>query len=156
MKELDCLTEKERNFVNNLCQGLSGVEAYLDAFDSKNRAIATRKASVLKQKPKIAAAIQAVEEFLDMSGVATKREICMYLTRAINDPASVIDKHSPLAQDIISEEIDDTGREVVKIKTVDKLKAADMLAKMRGFYEPEKINVDTTGLKDLITMVRKS
>lgn len=152
IEALDKLTPLQRTFVNCLCSGMSGVEAYLEASETKSRKSAYRKASELKQNPKVAAAIDAVNEVLQFRGVASKEEVAHFLTRAINEPLSVIDADSPLAQEIIEEQSEDGGK--TKIKKVDTLKAADMLNKLMGYYEPEKVDLQSKGLADLLNKVR--
>lgn len=134
---------------------MTATDAYLTSFPTNNRKQAVKRACMLRQKPKVAAAIDAVNEVLQMTGVKSKRELAMFLSQAIDQPASVVDQDSEFAQDIISDEIDEFGDRKVRVKVVDKLKAGDMLSKMMGYYEPEKVDVDSSGLKSLLDMVRK-
>lgn len=69
--------------------------------------------------------------------IAARTELAEYFTRVIRTPIGEVKPTSDLAQEFREVAIPDGGS-MVQVKMPSKLEACDKLAKLMGYYEPEK------------------
>ncbi len=137
------LSKRQKAFADFYLDGLernvaAGV-AYVRAGYSNNGA--AEGASRLLKNDKVADYIAAEQERLSERSRVKKWQVLEFLSDVITTPVGDVDENSALAQEVTRDEI---GEETVrtKIKMVGKIEAIDRLARMLGWNEPEKHEVE--------------
>lgn len=147
------LAGRAKTFADILLDGkTTATAAYIAAGYSPKGAKGA--SSRLAATPAVIAYIDAQREAMSERTRIKKFEVLDFLSRAITTPIGNIDEASDLAQEVTRDEI---GEEVArtKIKMVGKIDAIDRLAKMLGWYAPEKHQIDASDeLADLIRETR--
>lgn len=138
------LTAKQEKFVQNIVKGMSQIDAYKDAYDTKrmsDNAISV-EASRLMQNPKITLRQKELVDAVAKPAIMTAQERLEFLTRVIKG------EEKEKVMNIVN------GEEVVTeipslLKT--KLNAVDIMNKMQGEYVT-KIDADVSvkKLEDLL------
>lgn len=113
------LTQKQLKFYDNITQGMSQVDAYLDAYDAQNMARNTAyvKASELTKNGKIMAKIALFRQQEKEQILQLNRELTITLL----------------------EELETLKLAKTKRKLSQKLKTIKLLNKIHGYNKPEKI-----------------
>ena len=79
------LTHKQALFIDYYIETLNGTEAYVRAFNSKNRDTARTDASKLLAKPNIKAEIERRTEEIRTPAIASAQEVLTFLTNMMNN-----------------------------------------------------------------------
>ncbi len=113
------LTQKQRKFCDNIMNGMSQVNAYLDAYDAQNMARNTAyvKASELAKNGKIRAKIELFRQLENQRMLELRREQTIILVELLNKQQSLKTK----------------GRFTQMIRII------KLLNRMYGYNKPEKI-----------------
>lgn len=150
------LTPKRRKFVKGILSGKTATDAYADAFNSKDRAVACALASRLIRKESVRKAIDAAVA----ARLSPENVIANFVRRANYDPADLFDEngaHKPIADlpvelrkaikkiEVVEqfEGLTKTG-ELVKIELHDSIESNVHLAKLlalTGFKQEKGVNV---------------
>ena len=138
MSKPHSLSIQQKKFCDFYLEGMPAVTAFVKAGYSAKHA--NSSASRMLRVPHVAAYIEAEREAMSERTRIKKWEVLDFLSDTIKTPVGEIDETSPLAQEVTRDEI---GEEVVrsKIKMVGKIDAVDRLAKLLGWYAPEKHEV---------------
>lgn len=132
-------TEMMKEFARlRVVDKLSKAEAYRKAYkrDDMSNAAASKAASRLSKNDELLRMIKNLNDRLDTTAIASKQECMEFLTQVIRTPIEAVGEDSPLAQESI------TTRDGVRFKMPSKLDAVRELARMAGYYEPERVEVD--------------
>lgn len=166
------LSKKQKQFVDLYLEGLAAGVAYVRAGYSQNGAAVS--ASKLLKTPNVIAYMEAEQQAMSERSRIKKWQVLEFLSEVITTPIGDVDESSTLCQEYTRTEIGgpqgqlrrgsyDRGNEVeespaallVKIKMVGKIDAIDRMAKMLGWYAPEKHQLDASDeLADLIRETR--
>jgi len=142
------LNDRQRRFADGVLQGMSLTAAYQAAHPNYSGISARKYAWELRQKPQVKAYMEAVRRETKMEAVMSRQEILEYLTAIIRTPVGELDEFHPLCTSIIRS----SGATAKRMP--DKIRAIDRLCRMMGWYEPEKVQVESDGLMDLIEWIR--
>lgn len=158
------LSEQDARFVEGVAQGMAYGDAYTYSRPCNKASRSTQNVNGWKeaQKPRIQEAIQQ-QRAIEQERHARGREIILnqYLD-AITTPVGNIDETSPLAQEVervvIGTKKDEkTGKESeilkIKVKMLDKHKAAENYLKATGGMEPVRVEVTTKEDQRVIEML---
>lgn len=142
------LSDRQKKFADFHLEGLAAGVAYVRAGYSQNGA--AEGASRLLKNEKVAAYIDREKEILSERMRVKKWQVLEFLSEAITTPIGEVDETSTLAQEVTRDEI---GEKVIrtKIKMVGKLDAIDRMAKLLGWYAPQKVEVD--GVQELANVL---
>ncbi len=145
------LTDRQRWFAQLVVGGETLTDAYVTAFPPcKRRILAGNSGYRLARKPQVAEYIAELRAEVwretGMESVATRGEVLRFLTAVIQTPVGMVDEFSALC---VAFKRSATGLE---IWMPDKIRAADRLARMQGWYLPEK--EETDGMAELMEIVR--
>jgi phage terminase small subunit len=135
---VDRLNDRQRKFCELIVAGQTGKAAYFEAFPRcRSEKTAETESSKLLKNPKIEKFIEAlrweVGEKAKSDLVADKKELLEFLTKIIRTAPGNIDEEDPLCQSFKN------TPEVREIKLPCKLRSVEQLAKLLGFYAPEKV-----------------
>ena len=119
---------RHEKFAIAMAQGSTAIDAYTIAGYSPDRGGACN----LSAKPSVRARIEELREAAASEAVLTLAEAQQFLSRVVKTPIGKVDEMSELAQEV---RYDETGR---TIKMPRKLEAITQLAKINGWYAPEK------------------
>lgn len=148
---------KHEAFAQAVAEGVSGTAAYREHIaedGTKTDACMTGASRLLadeKVKLRVAELRTSFREVLEHKLGVRQETIGRFLVSVIDTPVDEVVPNSPLAQEIKrSRKVVGRGEEaeeweVEQIKTPAKLDAVEKLAKMAGWYEPEKQEVNVTG-----------
>jgi phage terminase small subunit len=145
---------RHQRFADLVLRGSSLLDAYLHSGYKSKGSAAKAAASRLRAHADVSAYITAVQKQAASGAVMDRQEALEYLTRNIRTPIGEVDETSDLAQEVTRDEV---GEETIrtKIKMPGKINAVDRLAKMLGWYAPEKVEVSADDeLADLIRSTR--
>ncbi len=123
-------------FARHVASGMTHADAWRKG---RPKSTATPKsvhesASKLAARPEVRARIDELTKAAESRAVASSRELQEYLTRVIRTPIGAVNARSDLAQ-----EVESMGRgRSRKVKMPGKLEAIDRLAKLLGYYVPER------------------
>lgn len=138
------LTAKQEKFIQNIVKGMTQIDAYKDAYDTKrmsDNAIA-REASLLMKNPKITQRHKELGEETKKSTIMTSQERLEYLTGVIKGTEK---EHKV---DVVDGEVFEYD-EQASIKN--KLTAIDLMNKMQGEYTTKiEGELKVAKLEDLI------
>lgn len=137
------LSKRQKAFADFYLDGLernvaAGV-SYVRAGYSINGA--AEGASRLLKNEKVSAYIDAEQEWLSEKTRMKRWQAIEMLSENLTTPIGDLDERSTLVQE---HTVDRIGEEIVrtKIKMIDKLGSLDRIARMLGWYEPEKHQVE--------------
>jgi hypothetical protein len=131
------LNERQRRFVDAVTAGTPAGRAYEAAGYAAKGAAADVSASKMLRFPKVAAAIAAERERMRTRARMSKDDAVDWLCDVMRTPLAEVDERSLLAQEVVRDEL---GEALVRtrIKMVPKLDSLRELAKLLGWYEPER------------------
>tara|TARA_R110002020_G_scaffold17516_6_gene61442 strand:- start:1882 stop:2343 length:462 start_codon:yes stop_codon:yes gene_type:complete len=133
------ITDKNIAFINRLfINGFNRKEAYTAIYDCKDRYTSVLAYSVL-QRPECDAYYKSLWKKFELEFDVNKKMIVSKLVHKINmydEMLYIVTKDDPTEQ-----ELDKLERMKDIIKGADVLKAQDMVCKLIGAYEPEKIEI---------------
>ncbi|MEG1259020.1 MAG: terminase small subunit [Akkermansia sp.] len=139
------LNDKQRKFCDYLTEGLDKADAYRRAYKSKSSsAVCASCASKLLKNANIEAYLSKLRAEIKQGVILTRREILEYLTLVVKTPVGEIDDKSELCEEV---SILQNG---AKTKMPSKLAAIAEINKMLGHYEPDKVEVQTTVIGDVL------
>lgn len=121
------LTPKQEKFVQNIVKGMSQVDAYRDAYNTKSMSdnAVYREASLLMKNPKITQRHKELGAKTESNTIMTAQERLEYLTKVISGETG----------EKILQEVDGEMVEVdVPTSLKNKLSAIDIMNKMQGEY----------------------
>ena len=139
MKEERMLTERQKRFCREYVNNVSVVEAYANSGYTARGASASAAASRMLTKPNVRACIEELRAKLDDDSIMKKKEYLQHLTRIVRQAPGKLSKDSSICQ-----EFEDYGEDMFKTKLPNKLEAGKQLAKLQGWEEPDKLEVNTT------------
>lgn len=119
--------KRHEAFARSICEGKSAVEAYRGAY-GKNKSGERTTATRLLAKADIVARIDELAGKAAEGSILTKRQEMEFLTEVITTPAGKITKDSRLCQGFTQD------GEKVTVKMPDKMRALEILAKMKGEF----------------------
>lgn len=170
--EWKALTPKMRKFVENHLKGMSGKDAYIKAgYKPKSDNAAEVSASQLLRNPKVEKVLdlinKKVEEGIVQDAIMSRQEMAERLTTIGRadlakivtdsgeiDPTKVKSLGITLKElDVTYIETDKSSRTTRKVKLHDPQRAMDSLAKLMGYNEPEKHDVNVKGLGEVLEMI---
>ena len=131
-----------------LLKAIQIIGAEIDAWKDFSDIQLKNQAVMIMKKPAARKYLDSLNEELEKRGVASMLEVQMFLTDAIRTPIEDIDSTSALCQKkTTTTTIMKNGDKVerVFIESVDKLKSAVTLIKMKGWEAPTKVDVNHTG-----------
>jgi phage terminase small subunit len=138
---------KHELFAQALAAGASAVDAYKAAGYKVDRGAASRLSANVSIRARVAELQKEAADKLVMS----LEEALQYAANVVRAAVGTVDEKSALAQevtrDILTGGPDGDGEGVTireKIKLPCKLKALDLIAKLKGWYAPEKKEVALT------------
>jgi hypothetical protein len=138
------MNRKHKIFVEVLAKGESGREAIKQAGYKARGASADSAASRLLKNDEVKAyydeVMEEVNELRKDAAIMSIKERMVYLSRAVTTPLDKVGMDSDLCTEFTD----------ARIKKVDPLRALDLLNKMDGAYAPEKHEVVTMSIGDLI------
>ena len=124
---------------------ISAAEAYSKVYPKASKASAETMGPRLLRSPAVKARVAELQGKAAEGVVRKIEEVAKFCEDVIFTPLAGLDENSPLVQEVHYEQMRGKGsenRETVKIKLPSKLDAIDKLAKLRGWYAVEKIQVD--------------
>lgn len=141
------LTERQQKFCEIVAMGtMSIAKAWMaSGHECKNLVVAQKAASRARALPHIKAYLADLNAERRENCILTKEEMERYLSRAILTPAGEVDESSELCESY--EDAD--GK--VKVKMPSKIRAAEILAKLRGYFAPEQISVQ--GMDEMLKLM---
>jgi phage terminase small subunit len=125
------LNPRQKKFVDLWLEGMAAGPAYTKAGFSANGA--DQAARNLLRKTQIVAYVESERQRLGEMSALKKWEAVAHLTRVIKTPIGEVDEKSDLAQEF---QVSEFG---TRIKMMSKMDAFEKLAKMLGWYEPDKV-----------------
>ncbi len=150
--DLPKLTIRQQRFADLVLSGMSQTAAYIKAGYAVKGADAG--ASRMATHPGVSAYLETEREKTAERERIKKWEVLDFLSNVIRTPIGEVDESSMLAQEVTRDEI---GEEILrtKIKMADKLGSVDRMAKILGWYAPEKHQHNVSDeLADLIRETR--
>lgn len=122
------------SFARHVASGMSQTEAWRSDRPRSHASAKSihEKASKLAARPEVAARIRELAQEAASSAVATSRELQEFLTRIIRTPVGRLNVMSDLVQDV------ERNGHVRRVRMPSKIDAIDRLARMLGYYVPEK------------------
>ena len=125
---------RHERFAQLVAEGRTQADAYRDAFPLsrkwKDSAIHP-KASHLSDK--VGTRVRELQEELAKRSVIQKEEVVKFLSDVVRTPIGEVGPDSPLAQAY------ESGKGGVRVSFVSKLAAIEQLAKLLGWYAPQKV-----------------
>ena len=138
-------------FARLLVQGKSQAEAYRELFPASRR---WKADSVHEKASKLGAKVRPRVAEIQQEGVSkailTRNELAEYLSRVIRTPVGEVGPDSPLVQEYSA---DKSG---IRVRMVSKIAAVSELAKLMGWYAPEKTDFTFRFKPDLAVFERLS
>lgn len=121
------LTKKQEKFVQNIVKGMTQIEAYKDAYNTKSMSdnAISREASLLMKNPKITQRHKELGAGTEKRTIMSAQERLEYMTKIINDEV----KEKILT---LNDGLEITFERPADLNT--KLKAIDIMNKMQGEY----------------------
>ena len=146
---MDDLTEKQRRFVEAYCGPAKGVAS--EAAKIAGYAHAESNAHRLMENDGVSRAIAAFNDEIHDDAIATAHEVQAFLTstmRGTECRSIVVNDHG-----IVRDEANNEVTEAPEPK--DRVKAAEALAKMRGYFAPAKAEVKVDGAAVVVRFARR-
>lgn len=148
--------KKHEAFCKDVAGGMQASQAYrenisdCDGNDPSVWAQASRMMADVKVALRIKELRSTINVASDEAFVVGKIELLQFHSRNLRSPLSCLRDDADTIQEVTrsfvpGEGEDDPGKEIEKIKVVSKMDSAKEIAKIRGFYEPEKVDVTVSG-----------
>lgn len=122
-------------------QGVAGGEAagavYARVYAGAGAATAASRGPRLLKRPEVHARVAELQEAGAAGCVFTLQRTLEYLVEILETPAGAVDERHRLCQEV-QESTTRTGT-TVKVKMPGKLEALEKLIKLRGWYQPDKV-----------------
>lgn len=147
------LNPRQQKFAELIVAGQTAKAAYFEAFPRcRTEGTAEANGARLLGNAKVAEFIEALRwetgEKVKSNLIASKTEVAEFLTSVLRTPAGSIDEEHQLCQAFKFTK----GERSLKIP--DKIKAADSLAKLLGYNQPEKVEVTGDVISDILAGIR--
>lgn len=128
--------------------GCIGAEAYRRAYGVDKSPNPDKRAyDLLNKNPDLQRRITELQSEVKSDRIMSANELAEYLTEAARTPVNNIDGDSMFAQEISHTERGTT------VKSVSKLRALELLSKIRGYLAPDRLEV--TEIREPIAELRK-
>lgn len=142
------LTARMREFARLVVASrLSKPDAYRRAFNRNDMSgvAASKAASRLSKNSEVCRFMDELAAELDKEAIASRQECLEFLTSIIRTPVGQVTAESPLAQELNESE---SG---VRIKMPGKIEAVRELAKLAGYNEPERVDVNANLIGQILS-----
>jgi hypothetical protein len=173
-KKAEKLQPKHERFAELVAAGMPDTEAYIQSGCGKTEASALKNAWRVRDIEGVKAKIAELTAPKSAELERTKKENLQWLTDCIVTPISAIGPDSPLCVEYVEEFVAggsrgklkrgqaDSGNEVAgpdiirrRVKKADPLRAMELFARMRGHFEPDRVEVEA-GPKTLMTIKERA
>ena len=142
------LNERQRKFCLQLVRGNSQAEAYRRAgYASASPDV---EASVLASKPSVAKYLDYLRENAETNAICSLAEAKEFLAAIVRTPVGEVDERHSLAQEV-RRNADGT----VHVKMPGKVEALRELSRIEGWNAPEKVEVTSDPISELLSWVRQ-
>lgn len=132
---------RQERFAERVAAGMPAVRAYVEAgYSNKGKnaeANATRMMENDGVKKRIAEIRAKTSATLDLK----REDLARHLHAVVFTPLAELDENSPLIQELV---IDRAGRK--RVKMIGKIESARLLCEIMGWKEPEKQQIEHTGI----------
>ena len=128
---------RHERFAQLVAEGRSQADAYRETFPQskrwKDESVHVKASRVMA---KVGPRVRELQEDLAKRSVIQKEEAIKFLSDVVRTPIGEIGPDSPLAQGY------ERGKDGLRVSYVNKLAAIEQLAKLLGWYAPQKVESD--------------
>jgi phage terminase small subunit len=138
------LSDRHRRFAELVVSGRPAGRAYEEAGYASRGPNADAEASKLQKREDVAAYIESLREDAAAAAAMSRDSLLKFLSAAVETPIIDVDPSHPLCQEHHIQHGKEGEGNTVKIKSVDKLRAAQILVGMMGWNKPVKVEGNLT------------
>ena len=146
------LTQAERKFILAYSQAIPTREAFEGAFKTKKKVSNDKMWACIRgifEKEEARTYLEELNARVESVAIASKAKIEMFLTAAMEATLQTVGTDSPLCRKAVvtrsyNKEGDVIGQRLER-QLVDPLKAIEILSRMRGYDQPQKVQVEHRG-----------
>lgn len=149
MPQLD--NPRHEKFARNLANGMTGAAAYRDAYQQPGKVLRSARSmasDLLRDNPDISERVRDIQGRKLTGDIMTQQELLRWLTKGVVTQPETLDASSNLVQSV---ETLENGK--VRLKMIDKMRAAELLAKLAG-YQIDRIEIADTTPREPLTVLR--
>jgi phage terminase small subunit len=148
------LTARQKRFCDLYLSGMAAGRAYEAAGYKQRGDNADAAASRLTGNDRVSTYLKAERKAFSDLHRWERFQLLDFYQAVLETPVGRVDESSDLAQEVMTDEV---GEAIIrkKVKMVPKMEAAREMAKIMGWYSPEKVEVDASDtLKAMLRTIR--